>query len=106
MSAASIDGLTRSIRRLRRATATLNLACALAIVAVWIEQAMGLVVPGFIPTPLGEVCEHMPTLREITVPVGIWRFGAIEPGRMRDQPLPDPATAGPTAAAGAWQAPG
>jgi molybdopterin-containing oxidoreductase family membrane subunit len=38
---------------------------------------MGLVVPGFIPTPLGEVFEYTPTLRELLVAVGIWAFGAL-----------------------------
>src|SRR5215468_3147294 len=31
----------------------LNLASVLAIVGIWIEKGMGLVVPGFIPSPLG-----------------------------------------------------
>ena len=32
----------------------LDLACVLAIVGIWIEKGMGLVVPGFVPSPLGE----------------------------------------------------
>jgi Ni/Fe-hydrogenase subunit HybB-like protein len=66
-----------SIHRLRLAPLTLNIACGLAFVGVWIEKGMGLVVPGFIPTPLGEVFEYQPTLREILVSLGIWAFGAI-----------------------------
>ena len=66
-----------SFHRTRLAPATLNLACVLAFVGIWIEKGMGLVVPGFIPTPLGEVFEYTPTLREIAVSVGIWAFGAI-----------------------------
>jgi molybdopterin-containing oxidoreductase family membrane subunit len=63
--------------RTRRAPATLNLACGLAFVGIWIEKGMGLVVPGFIPTPLGEVFEYKPTLTELLVSVGIWAFGAM-----------------------------
>ena len=66
-----------SFHRTRQAPATLNLACVLAFVGIWIEKGMGLVVPGFIPTPLGEVFEYTPTWREIAVSVGIWALGAI-----------------------------
>ena len=31
----------------------LNVTCVLCIVGIWIEKGMGLVIPGFIPTPLG-----------------------------------------------------
>lgn len=55
----------------------LNVACVLAIVGIWIEKGMGLVVPGFIPTPLGEVFEYTPTVVELGVSLGIWAFGAL-----------------------------
>ena len=38
----------------------LNLTCVLCIVGIWIEKGMGLVIPGFIPTPLGEMMEYRP----------------------------------------------
>jgi molybdopterin-containing oxidoreductase family membrane subunit len=34
-------------------------------------------VPGFIPTPLGEVFEYTPTPTELLVSIGIWAFGAM-----------------------------
>src|SRR3954469_476675 len=40
----------------------LNLTCVLCIVGIWIEKGMGLVIPGFVPTPLGEVVEYTPSL--------------------------------------------
>jgi len=55
----------------------LNLACALAIVGIWIEKGMGLVVPGFIPTPLGEMVEYSPSINETLVCLGIWAFGFL-----------------------------
>ena len=55
----------------------LNLACALAIVGIWIEKGMGLVVPGFIPSPLGEMVEYSPTINETLVCLGIWAFGFL-----------------------------
>jgi CRP-like cAMP-binding protein len=55
----------------------LNVACVLAIVGIWIEKGMGLVVPGFIPSPLGEMIEYLPTLNETLVCLGIWAFGIL-----------------------------
>jgi Ni/Fe-hydrogenase subunit HybB-like protein len=55
----------------------LNLACILAIVGIWIEKGMGLVIPGFIPSPLGEIVEYVPTINETLVCLGIWAFGLL-----------------------------
>jgi Ni/Fe-hydrogenase subunit HybB-like protein len=55
----------------------LDLACVLAIFGVWIEKGMGLVVPGQIPSPLGEIIEYSPTLDESLVCFGIWAFGIL-----------------------------
>ena len=38
---------------------------------------MGLVVPGFIPTPLGAIEEYSPSLNETLVCIGIWAFGIL-----------------------------
>jgi molybdopterin-containing oxidoreductase family membrane subunit len=63
--------------RPRRSTTLVLFACALTVVGVWIEKGMGLVVPGFVPTPLGEVMEYAPTAIETLVSIGIWCFGAL-----------------------------
>jgi Ni/Fe-hydrogenase subunit HybB-like protein len=55
----------------------LNLTCVLCIVGIWIEKGMGLVIPGFIPTPLGEMVEYSPSLNETLVCFGIWAFGLL-----------------------------
>jgi len=55
----------------------LSLACVLAIVGVWIEKGMGLVVPGFVPTPLGEVFEYSPSWGEVLISLGIWALGLL-----------------------------
>jgi molybdopterin-containing oxidoreductase family membrane subunit len=60
-------------RRLR----WLNTACVLCIFGIWIEKGMGLVIPGFIPTPLGEMVEYVPTWNETLICVGIWAFGLL-----------------------------
>jgi len=66
-----------TVNTTRRNLKTLNAACVMAFIGIWIEKGMGLVVPGFIPTPLGEVFEYTPTLRELLVAIGIWAFGAL-----------------------------
>ncbi|TPW22087.1 MAG: molybdopterin oxidoreductase, membrane subunit [Elusimicrobia bacterium] len=55
----------------------LDLACVLAIVGIWIEKGMGMVIPAFIPTPLGEIVEYFPTLNEWLICAGIWGFGML-----------------------------
>jgi molybdopterin-containing oxidoreductase family membrane subunit len=55
----------------------LNFACVMLIVGIWIEKGMGLIVPAFIPSPLGEIVEYTPTLNEILVCLGIWAFGLL-----------------------------
>jgi Ni/Fe-hydrogenase subunit HybB-like protein len=55
----------------------LNVTCVLSIVGIWIEKGMGLVIPGFIPTPLGEMMEYRPSLNETLVCFGIWSFGLL-----------------------------
>jgi Ni/Fe-hydrogenase subunit HybB-like protein len=55
----------------------LNAACVVSIVGIWIEKGMGLIVPAFVPTPLGEIVEYVPTAREIIICVGIWAFGLL-----------------------------
>jgi len=65
------------IHPMRQKTALLNIACVLAFVGIWIEKGMGLVIPGFIPTPLGEIFEYTPTTVELGVAAGIWAFGAL-----------------------------
>jgi molybdopterin-containing oxidoreductase family membrane subunit len=50
-------------------------ACAMMVVGIWMEKGMGLIVPGFIPSPLGEMVEYGPTFNEVLINVGIWAFG-------------------------------
>ena len=60
-----------------RSARFLNLACAMLIAGVWIEKGMGLIIPAFVPTPIGEVVEYTPTLNESLVTLGIWAFGLL-----------------------------
>ncbi len=59
----------------RRNTTLLPVVCAMAFAGIWIEKGMGLIVPGFIPSPIGEVTEYHPTFVEWLMTLGIWAFG-------------------------------
>jgi len=61
----------------RRRPGVLYAACAMLFIGIWIEKGMGLIVPGFIPSPLGEIVEYAPTLNEVLVSLGIWAFGLM-----------------------------
>ena len=56
---------------------TLNIACVLIIIGVYIEKGMGLSIPGFVPGTLGEIYEYGPTFVEKAVTVGVWATGAL-----------------------------
>ncbi len=62
---------------LSRGLKYLNVACVLSIIGIWIEKGMGLVIPGFIPTPLGAIVDYVPSLNETLVCLGIWAFGLL-----------------------------
>jgi len=65
------------IHKTRNNMFTLLIACGLGFIGIWIEKGMGLVVTGFIPTPLGEIFEYTPTMLELGVSVGIYALGAF-----------------------------
>ncbi|MEE8396977.1 MAG: NrfD/PsrC family molybdoenzyme membrane anchor subunit [bacterium] len=69
--------LILSFHATRRYRTALNVALVLLVVGVWIEKGMGLIIPGFVPTPIGEVFEYTPTLVELFVSLGIWAFGLL-----------------------------
>lgn len=64
-------------RPLARNQILINTACILAIVGIWVEKGMGLIIPGFIPTPLGSIVEYLPSVNEVLVCVGIWALGLL-----------------------------
>lgn len=73
----TIAGLILIIPALAQRMEYVNGACILAFLGIWIEKGMGMIVPGFLPTPLGEIVEYFPTLPETLVCMGIWSFGLL-----------------------------
>ena len=50
-------------------------ACVLLFIGIWIEKGMGLIVPGMVPSPLGEIIDYAPSWVEISVALGILAIG-------------------------------
>jgi len=63
--------------RLRKNYLTLSIACVLAFSGIWVEKGMGLLVPGYIPSPIGEFTQYFPTTLEIFVTLGNWAVGFL-----------------------------
>lgn len=53
------------------------IACAAIVFGIWVEKGMGLIIPAFVPSPIGEIVEYVPTLNETLVCFGIWAFGLL-----------------------------
>ncbi len=75
--ACNLTAMVLLILPVSRSLKFLDIACVLAIVGIWIEKGMGLVIPGFVPTPLGEMVEYTPSLNETLICFGIWAFGLL-----------------------------
>ncbi len=75
--ALNLLGLLLLITPASRNITWLNLACVVCFVGIWIEKGMGLIIPGFVPTPLGQIVEYLPSLNETLVCLGIWALGAL-----------------------------
>lgn len=63
------------VHSLRRDLRWLDFAAVLTIIAIWIEKGIAFIVPGFVPTPIGEIFEYTPSLHEALVTAGIWAIG-------------------------------
>jgi molybdopterin-containing oxidoreductase family membrane subunit len=62
---------------LRRNERVLALACGAVFMSLWIEKGLGLVIGGFIPSPMEHITEYSPTLPEITIAIGVWAIGSL-----------------------------
>ncbi len=52
-------------------------ACILLFVGIWIEKGMGLIVPGLVPSPMGEVVDYAPSWVEVSITLGIVALGVF-----------------------------
>ncbi len=50
-------------------------ALILLIVGIWIEKGIGLIVPGLVPSPMGEIISYSPSSTELMITTGILGLG-------------------------------
>lgn len=65
------------IPKLRTSSPWLIAACIGIVVSIWIDKGVGLIIGGFVPTPLEEIVGYMPNLNEIMITIGIWSIGIL-----------------------------
>ncbi|MBI4677146.1 MAG: polysulfide reductase NrfD [Elusimicrobia bacterium] len=61
----------------RRREWTLSVACLAIFGSIWIDKGLGMVVTGFIPTPLGRVAKYWPTAPELMISLGVYAAGLL-----------------------------
>jgi len=50
-------------------------ALVLLIIGIWIEKGIGLIVPGLVPSPMGEITSYSPSNVELLITVGVVGLG-------------------------------
>ncbi len=64
-------------QKLRLRAGWLAAACVMAVVSIWIEKGLGMIVTGQVPSVLGKVPDYFPTLPELAITLSIYAFGAL-----------------------------
>jgi molybdopterin-containing oxidoreductase family membrane subunit len=65
------------VPRLRQNETYLVLACSGVFVSLWIEKGLGLVITGFVPSPLEAIPDYTPTGPEVAITMGVWALGVL-----------------------------
>jgi molybdopterin-containing oxidoreductase family membrane subunit len=55
----------------------LAIACMLVFAGTWIDKGLGLISGGFIPSPLHNITEYVPTFPELVISVGVYGIGFL-----------------------------
>jgi molybdopterin-containing oxidoreductase family membrane subunit len=63
--------------RFRRDEKILVFACVAVFVSLWIDKGLGMVIAGFVPSPLGKVVHYAPTIPEISITLAVYAMGAV-----------------------------
>ncbi|MEX1312496.1 MAG: sulfate reduction electron transfer complex DsrMKJOP subunit DsrP [Candidatus Sulfomarinibacteraceae bacterium] len=61
----------------RRAETTLVVGCIAVFGSLWIDKGLGMVIAGFVPSPLGKVTHYAPTAPELTISLAIYAAGIL-----------------------------
>ena len=63
--------------RYRKNEKILAVTCVMVFLSLWIDKGLGLIVGGFVPTPLGHVTSYVPTVPEMSITLAIWALGCL-----------------------------
>ena len=63
--------------RYRKNEKILAVTCVMVFLSLWIDKGLGLIVGGFVPTPLGHIISYVPTLPEMSITLAIWAVGFL-----------------------------
>jgi len=61
----------------RKNEKTLALAAVLIFVSMWIDKGLGLIMPGFTPSPTGAITQYFPTVPETLITLMVWAIGLL-----------------------------
>ncbi len=61
----------------RRRESWLAVTCVMVFASLWIDKGLGLIVGGFVPSPLGAVTSYVPSVPEVLIVLGIWALGFL-----------------------------
>ena len=70
-----IGTLTMAFNPGKNNSKVLVAACVLLFLGIWVEKGIGLIVPGLVPSPLGEVVNYAPSWVEISITLGVLALG-------------------------------
>ena len=59
----------------RKNEGVLAVACITTFIGTWIDKGLGMIAGGFVPNPLHQVSEYIPTIPEILIALGVWATG-------------------------------
>ena len=65
------------VSRAKQSDGLLVVSCLLIFIAFWIDKGLGLVLGGFVPSPLDYVTEYVPSAQELGITAAIWATGAF-----------------------------
>ena len=61
----------------RKNEGVLAVACIAVFAGTWIDKGLGMISGGFVPNPLHEVNEYIPTIPELIISLAIWCLGFL-----------------------------
>ncbi len=61
----------------RKNEGVLAVACVAIFAGTWIDKGLGMISGGFVPNPLHEVNEYIPTIPELIIALAIWCLGFL-----------------------------